>query len=55
MLSEETRNRFGGVARLYGERALAAFVEARVVVVGIGGVGSWTVEALARSGIPAAR
>ncbi len=51
MLSEETRNRFGGVARLYGERALAAFVEARVVVVGIGGVGSWTVEALARSGI----
>lgn len=51
MLSEETRNRFGGVARLYGERALATFVESRVVVVGIGGVGSWTVEALARSGI----
>jgi len=51
MLGEETRNRFGGVARLYGERALAAFVEARVVVVGIGGVGSWAVEALARSGI----
>lgn len=51
MLNEETKNRFGGVARLYGERALAAFVQARVVVVGIGGVGSWTVEALARSGI----
>lgn len=51
MLGEETKKRFGGIARLYGERALAAFVEARVVVVGIGGVGSWTVEALARSGI----
>lgn len=51
MLSEETKNRFGGVARLYGERALSAFVQARIVVVGIGGVGSWAVEALARSGI----
>ncbi len=51
MLSEETKNRFGGIARLYGERALTRFVESRVVVVGIGGVGSWTVEALARSGI----
>ncbi len=51
MLSEETKNRFGGIARLYGERALERFSQARVVVVGIGGVGSWTVEALARSGI----
>lgn len=51
MLSDETKNRFGGIARLYGERALGIFSEARVVVVGIGGVGSWTVEALARSGI----
>ena len=51
MLNEDTRNRFGGIARLYGECALERFVESRVVVVGIGGVGSWTVEALARSGI----
>lgn len=51
MLSEETKERFGGIARLYGVRALEKFVESRVVVVGIGGVGSWTVEALARSGI----
>ncbi len=51
MLSEKTKNRFGGIARLYGERALERFSHARVVVVGIGGVGSWTVEALARSGI----
>jgi tRNA threonylcarbamoyladenosine dehydratase len=51
MLSEETKNRFGGIARLYGERALERFSQARVVVVGVGGVGSWSVEALARSGI----
>jgi tRNA threonylcarbamoyladenosine dehydratase len=51
MLSENTRDRFGGIARLYGSHALQKFIEARVVVVGIGGVGSWTVEALARSGI----
>lgn len=43
--------RFGGVERLYGERAVARFARARVCVVGVGGVGSWTVEALARSGI----
>jgi tRNA A37 threonylcarbamoyladenosine dehydratase len=51
MLNENTKNRFGGIARLYGTRALERFAAARVVVVGIGGVGSWTVEALARSGI----
>jgi tRNA A37 threonylcarbamoyladenosine dehydratase len=51
MLSENTKERFGGIARLYGARALESFAAARVVVVGIGGVGSWTVEALARSGI----
>ncbi len=43
--------RFGGVARLYGSAALARFASARVCVIGIGGVGSWTVEALARSGL----
>ena len=51
MLSEEMKSRFGGIARLYGTRALEIFSEARIVVVGVGGVGSWTVEALARSGI----
>jgi tRNA A37 threonylcarbamoyladenosine dehydratase len=43
--------RFGGIARLYGERALERFRTAHVCVVGVGGVGSWVVEALARSAI----
>jgi tRNA A37 threonylcarbamoyladenosine dehydratase len=43
--------RFGGIARLYGERALERFGAAHVCVVGVGGVGSWVVEALARSAI----
>lgn len=43
--------RFGGIARLYGERALEAFRAAHVCVIGVGGVGSWVVEALARSAI----
>lgn len=51
MLSEDQASRFGGIARLYGITALERFLSSRIVVVGIGGVGSWTVEALARSGI----
>lgn len=43
--------RFGGVARLYGEEALQRFHQAHVCVIGVGGVGSWVVEALARSAI----
>lgn len=43
--------RFGGIARLYGTAALTRFRAAHVMVVGIGGVGSWAVEALARSGL----
>jgi tRNA A37 threonylcarbamoyladenosine dehydratase len=43
--------RFGGVARLYGAPALERFQQAHVCVVGVGGVGSWVVEALARSAI----
>ena len=43
--------RFGGVARLYGAPALAAFERAHVAVIGIGGVGSWAAEALARTAI----
>ncbi|GAC1408747.1 MAG: tRNA cyclic N6-threonylcarbamoyladenosine(37) synthase TcdA [Burkholderiaceae bacterium] len=43
--------RFGGLARLYGTRGLTRFREARVCVIGVGGVGSWVVEAMARSAI----
>lgn len=43
--------RFGGIARLYGPAALTHFRAAHVCVVGVGGVGSWVVEALARSAI----
>ena len=43
--------RFGGIARLYGAHALERFRTAHICVVGVGGVGSWIVEALARSAI----
>jgi tRNA A37 threonylcarbamoyladenosine dehydratase len=43
--------RFGGVARLFGEGALDALSASHIVVVGVGGVGSWAAEALARSGV----
>ncbi|PLZ03485.1 tRNA cyclic N6-threonylcarbamoyladenosine(37) synthase TcdA [Burkholderia sp. WAC0059] len=45
--------RFGGLARLYGAAALAAFERAHVAVIGLGGVGSWAAEALARSAVGA--
>lgn len=45
--------RFGGVARLHGDAGLRAFAAANVCVVGIGGVGSWAAEALARSAVGA--
>jgi tRNA A37 threonylcarbamoyladenosine dehydratase len=43
--------RFGGVRRLYGEAGLAKLQAAHVVVIGIGGVGSWAAEALARNAV----
>lgn len=43
--------RFGGVARSYGEAGAARIAAAHAVVIGIGGVGSWAAEALARCGI----
>jgi len=46
-------SRFAGIGRLYGTAALENFSQSRVMVVGIGGVGSWAVEALARSGVGA--
>lgn len=49
--SIDLARRFSGVTRLYGDAAAARFRSAHVVVVGIGGVGSWAAEALARSAI----
>lgn len=45
--------RFGGLARLWGQPGAARVQQAHVVVVGVGGVGSWAVEALARSAVAA--
>jgi tRNA threonylcarbamoyladenosine dehydratase len=45
------QRRFGGLERLYGVAGAQRIRDAHVVVVGIGGVGSWTAEALARSGV----
>ncbi|XES83521.1 tRNA cyclic N6-threonylcarbamoyladenosine(37) synthase TcdA [Franconibacter pulveris] len=53
VLTDAWRSRFGGTARLYGETALELFANAHLCVVGIGGVGSWAAEALARTGIGA--
>lgn len=43
--------RLGGVARLYGECGAEKLQSSHVMVVGLGGVGSWVVEALARTGV----
>lgn len=50
-MSADHSRRFGGVARLYGEEGAQRLRQAHVCVVGIGGVGSWSAEALARTGI----
>jgi len=50
-MDAEYQARFGGIERLYGKAQARRLREARVAVIGIGGVGSWSVEALARSGI----
>jgi len=47
----DLERRFGGLRRLYGESAYGRLRRLRVAVVGLGGVGSWAVEALARSGV----
>lgn len=47
----DLERRFGGLRRLYGEAGYARVRSGRFAVVGLGGVGSWAVEALARSGV----
>ena len=53
MHEEAYRDRFGGIERLYGTAALERLAASRVTVIGLGGVGSWAVEALVRSGVGA--
>lgn len=48
---DDQQRRFAGVARVYGEQALGRLSTSHAVVVGLGGVGSWAAEALARQGL----
>ncbi|HEU4458448.1 MAG TPA: ThiF family adenylyltransferase [Methylibium sp.] len=52
-LVPDDERRFGGLRRLYGEADYRQLRAAHVAIVGVGGVGSWTAEALARSGLAA--
>lgn len=52
-MAVDEERRFGGLRRLYGDAAYLRLRAASVAVVGVGGVGSWTAEALARSGVAA--
>lgn len=50
-MTDDYHDRFGALGRLFGHGALDRLKAAHVCVVGVGGVGSWTVEGLARSGV----
>lgn len=50
-LSESYQQRFGGIIRLYGTKTIEKIANAHVLIIGIGGVGSWVAESLARSGL----
>lgn len=50
-ITTDTMQRFGGIIRLYGNTAFKKIQQSHALVIGIGGVGSWTAEALVRSGI----
>ena len=52
-MDADAERRFGGLRRLYGDEGYARIRTARVAIVGVGGVGSWAAEALARSGVAA--
>ncbi|MBA2405385.1 MAG: ThiF family adenylyltransferase, partial [Bdellovibrionales bacterium] len=51
MIVDDFESRFGGIARLYGIKGMVKIRQAKILVIGIGGVGSWAAEALARTGI----
>ena len=51
MNSPDTKRRFGGIIRLYGLKKFKRFQSAHICIIGIGGVGSWISESLARHGV----
>ena len=51
VMPPDLERRFGGLARLYGAAGAQRILQAHIVVVGLGGVGSWAAEAAARSGV----
>jgi tRNA A37 threonylcarbamoyladenosine dehydratase len=51
MLSKEYLQRFSGLSRVFGPQSLDHLQQAHFCIVGVGGVGSWSAEAAARSGI----
>lgn len=53
LIDADPERRFGGLRRLYGDAGYARIRAARIAIVGVGGVGSWCAEALARSGVAA--
>ncbi|MCD9096871.1 tRNA threonylcarbamoyladenosine dehydratase [Luteimonas fraxinea] len=52
-MDEDARTRFSGIERLYGQGSVTRLLQRHVAVVGLGGVGSWVAEALARTGVGA--
>lgn len=50
-VDDEYDRRFAGVAKIYGDDSFNHYASSHVMVIGIGGVGSWAVEALARTGV----
>ena len=50
-MNTSDKRRFGGISRLFGPKAFEILNHSHVVVVGVGGVGSWVAETLARTAV----
>jgi tRNA A37 threonylcarbamoyladenosine dehydratase len=51
MMNDDFGARFGGISRVYGIKGMDKIRQSKILIIGIGGVGSWVAEALARTGI----